>query len=132
MQSVSMTESNAGGEVMRQRSFHADCRLHRIGGFQILGQLIDAHRSLEGRQGVYRWNVGEGIQDRRIGDDELLLSDPVESTGRQSQVLAYAIIEDTEAATNCGLRGMLPAHRAGLPRETKPRREIQITADVIL
>src|SRR6266576_6837901 len=44
MQSASMTESNAGGEVVRQRSFDTDCRLHRVRRLKIRSQSVDIYR----------------------------------------------------------------------------------------
>src|SRR3979411_3277764 len=99
-----MTEGDAGGEVVRQSSLDAESRLHRIRRLQIVRKLIDRYRRFERRQLANRWYDWEGIQYRRISNDELLLIGSVESIGGQRKVLTNAIIEDAKATADTRLR----------------------------
>src|SRR5207253_6842312 len=68
----------------------------------------------------------------RIGDDELSLISSVQAARLQRQVFADAIVENSKAAANSRLRGMLRAYRAGRPGKTNAWRKVKITADVVL
>ena len=130
MKRARMAVGHAGREVMGQRAFDAGGRLHRVRRAYVFRELIDAHRL--DRQGREGWNVRKRIQQDRISNDELFLINSVQPVSRQRQTFADPIVENAEAAPNCGLGRMLAARRPRGPGKTKARRKIQIAADVAL
>ena len=79
MQAARMTVGDAGCKVVRQRSLNADRCLHGVRRSDILFQLIDRDWSCKLHQGSDRRHVRKRIQNRWIGNDELLLINSVQS-----------------------------------------------------
>src|SRR2546430_678349 len=83
MQGARMTVGYAGCKVVRQRSLNADRCLHGIWGSDIFFQSIDCDGRGKRRQGSDRWHVGKRIQNRWIGNDELLLINSIQAVRGQ-------------------------------------------------
>ena len=104
------------GEVVGQLSLVAQHGLNRVGRLDVVGDEPRRLRLREGLKLVYRRHAGDAgerelreVQDRRGGDEELLLVDAVKAVGLQSQFFADAVVEDAEAAADHRLRLSPPA-----------------------
>ncbi len=113
--------------LSRQLPLHGDGRLHDVGGAHLSADLLHDLRLLFGREACDGRNIRIEI---RIGEQVLLLGDPVVALRGENVAQREAIVKHAETRADHAFRAPGSGSRAGRPSDADTRRPIAMVADI--